>query len=171
MDFSKLAKERYSVRKFDPRPIGEDALNEILEAGNAAPTAKNQQPQRIYVIKSEENLARIRGLTSSHYGAPVVLLFAYDENIEWRNPLEQGVHSGVQDVSIVAAHVMLRAAELGLGTVWVNMFPPTETKKIMGLPENEVPVLLMPVGYPAGDAEPSPRHTMRKPLSDTVTEI
>ncbi len=171
MDFSELAKERYSVRKFDPKPVEEAKLAEVLEAGNLAPTAKNQQPQRIYVIKSEENLEKIRSITSSHYGAPVVLLFVYDKNQEWNNPLEPGVHSGVQDVSIVATHIMLKAAELGLGTVWVNMFPPTETKRVMELPENEIPVLLMPLGYPAPDASPSPRHALRKPLSDTVREI
>jgi nitroreductase len=171
MNFTDLAKERYSVRKFDPRPIEEEKLRAILEAGNLAPTAKNLQPQRIYVVRSEENLEKIRSLTTSHYGAPVVLLFAYDTAEEWQNPLEAGVHSGPQDVSIAATHIMLKAAELGIGSVWVNRFAPTETKRVMGLPENEVPLLLMPIGYAAPDAAPSERHTVRKPLSETVKEI
>ncbi|MBP5166348.1 MAG: nitroreductase family protein [Oscillospiraceae bacterium] len=171
MDFMELAKKRYSVRSFSAKPIEEEKLNAVLEAGNIAPTAKNQQPQRIYAIKSPENLEKIHSLTSCHYGAPVVLLLAYDKNEEWRNPLEEGVHSGVEDVSIVATHIMLRAAELDLGTVWVNMFPPTETGKALGIPENEVPVLLMPIGYPAENAVPAPGHTNCKTLSDTVKTI
>ena len=168
MDFTKLAKERYSVRKFDPRPVGEETLSAILEAGNLAPTAKNQQPQRIYVVRSEEALAKIRSVTRCHFGAPVVLIFAYDKNEEWQNPLEAGVHSGPQDVSIVATHIMLKAAELGLGSVWVNYFSPTEAKKVMSLPENETPLLLMPIGYAAEDAAPAPLHSARRPLSETV---
>ncbi len=171
MDFIELAKKRYSVRSFSSRPIEDEKLNAVLEAGNIAPTAKNQQPQRIYVIKSPENLEKIRSLTRCHYGAPAVLLLAYDKNEEWQNPLEEGVHSGVEDVSIVATHIMLRAAELELGTVWVNMFSPTETEKALGIPEKEVPVLLMPIGYPADNAVPAPGHTNCKPLSDTVKMI
>ena len=169
MDFTELAKMRYSVRKFVHREIEQEKLNAILEAGNLAPTAKNNH--RIYVIKSDENLEKIRGLTECHYGAPVVLLFAYNKDEEWQNIFEQGVRSGQQDVSIVATHIMLKAAELGVGSVWVNMFPPTETKRVMGLPENEVPVLLMPLGYAAGDASPAPRHTACKPLDETVRFI
>ena len=171
MDFTELAKERYSVRSFDPRPIEDEKLRAILEAGNLAPTAKNQQPQRVYVVKSPENLEKLRALTRCHYGAPVILLFAYDTTEEWQNPLEAGVHSGPQDVSIVATHIMLKAAELGVGSVWVNVFPPSETKRVMGLPESEVPLLLMPIGYPAADASPGPNHAACKPLSATVKEI
>ncbi len=171
MDFMELTRARYSVRKFDSRPIEEEKLTKILEAGNAAPTAKNLQPQRIYVVRSEENMEKIRTLTICHFGAPVVLLFAYDRDEEWQNPLEEGVHSGPQDVSIVATHIMLQAAELGIGSCWVNRFPPTETARVMGLPENEVPLLLMPLGYPAEDAEPAPRHTEKRPLHETVRII
>ncbi len=171
MDFMELTRVRYSVRKFDSRPIEEEKLTKILEAGNAAPTAKNLQPQRIYVVRSEENMEKIRTLTICHFGAPVVLLFAYDRDEEWQNPLEVGVHSGPQDVSIVATHIMLQAAELGIGSCWVNRFSPTETARVMGLPENEVPLLLMPLGYPAEDAEPAPRHTEKRPLHETVRSI
>ena len=171
MEFSELVKARYSVRSFSPRPIGEDILNEVLSVSALAPTAKNNQPHRIYVIRSEENLAKLRPLTPSHYGAPVILLFAYSKSEEWQNRLEAGVHSGPQDVSIVATHVMLKAADLGLGTVWVNLFPPTAAREALGLPEDEVPVLLMPIGYAAADAAPSPRHFESRPLSENVKEI
>lgn len=171
MNFMELATTRYSVRAFDHRAIEADKLQKILEAGRIAPTAKNNQPQKIYVVKSTDGLAKIRNLTRCHYEAPVVLIVAYDKNQEWQNPLESGVVSGQQDVSIVATHMMMQATELGVGSVWVDMFSPTEVKKAFALPENIVPVLLMPLGYAADNAAPSPMHMAKKPLDEMVKEI
>ena len=54
MTFMELAKNRYSERYFDSRPVEQDKIDKILEAGQASPTACNYQPQRIYVIRSRE---------------------------------------------------------------------------------------------------------------------
>ncbi|MBP3204927.1 MAG: nitroreductase family protein [Lachnospiraceae bacterium] len=58
MDFLELAKNRYSERFFDPRPIEQEKLDKILEAGRVVPTACNYQPQRFYVLRSPEALAK-----------------------------------------------------------------------------------------------------------------
>ena len=158
-NFLDLAKERYSVRKFTDKPIEKDKLEKILEAAKVAPTAKNLQPVKIYVIQSEEALEKINGLTRCIFGAKTVFLIAYDKEKEWHNPLEEGVKSGQEDASIVATHMMMEAADLGIGTCWVNFFPNTETAKAFGLSDNLVPVLLMPAGYADPDCKPSPRHT------------
>ena len=168
MDFMELAKKRYSVRKFSEKPVSKEDLNKILEAGNIAPTAKNQQPQRIYVLQSEEAFQKLDGLTHCRYGAGTVLLFTYNVDEDWKNPLEEGVHSGVEDVSIVATHVMLRAAELGLDTCWCNYFANSKLEETFGLPGNEKAVLIMPVGYAAEDAKPTPLHETYKDLAATV---
>ena len=168
MELSKVIKKRYSVRKFREEPISDEILRTILEAGNAAPTAKNIQPQKIYVLQSPEALEKIRSLTRCAFNAPVVLLMAYDADIQWNNPLEAGITSGQQDISIVASHIMLAAWDLGIGSCWVNFFPNTETAKAFGLPSNEKPVLLMPLGYPAEDSVPSVNHSAKKDLSETV---
>lgn len=166
--FMDLARSRYAVRKYSSKPVEKEKIQAILEAGRIAPTAANLQPQRIYVVQSEEGLAKIDQLTACRYGAPVVLLFAYDSDVDWKNALEEGVHSGVEDVSIVATHCMLEATELGLGTVWVNVFPNSKMEQAFNLPENEKSVLIMPVGYKAQDAQPSKMHSDRLPLSATV---
>ena len=166
--FMSLAQSRYAVRKYSSKPVEKEKVEAILEAGRIAPTAANLQPQRIYVIQSKEGLAKIDSLTSCRYGAPLVLLFAYDSDADWKNALEKGVHSGVEDVSIVATHCMLEATELGLGTVWVNVFPNSEMERIFDLPKSERSVLIMPVGYKAEDALPSKMHSERLPLSATV---
>ena len=168
MDFLELAKERYSVRKYDPRPIEQEKLDRILEAGNVAPTGCNNQPQRVYVLSSPEAMEKLRGLTRCHYGAPLALMIAYDTAEEWNNPLEAGVTSGQQDASIVATHIMLEAWEQGVGSCWINLFSPTEAGEAFDLPENEIPLLLMLLGYPAADARPGPMHGQAKPIRDTV---
>ena len=127
MDFEALARARFSVRDYKGTPIEEEKLQKILEAGRIAPTAKNSQAHRVYVLQSEEALEKIRAITRCAFNAPVVLLVAYDENEEWVNPLEGGHRSGQQDASIVATHMMLQAWELGIGSCWVNFFPGTRS--------------------------------------------
>ncbi|MDE6848027.1 MAG: nitroreductase family protein [Ruminococcus sp.] len=171
MNFMELAKTRYSVRKFDDRPIEKETLDLILEAGNVAPTGCNYQPQRIYVVQSEEKIAKLNELSRCIFGAKTVLLFTYNKDEDWKNPLENGVHSGVQDVSIVATHIMLEAWELGVGTCWVNYFANSRLEKELGLPENECAVLLMPMGYPAEDSVPLKLHDELKNIDETVKLI
>lgn len=169
MKFSDLAKERYSVRKFSERQIEREQLDLILKVGNIAPTGHNNQPQRIYVVQSEENIAKLNKLSRCIFSAKTVLLFTYNTDEDWKNPLENGVHSGIQDVSIVATHIMLEAWELGIGTCWVNYFPNSKLEKELCLPQNERAVLLMPMGYPAVDAKPlESMHGVCKNISETV---
>lgn len=172
MHFTELARSRYSVRKFADRPIEQEKMELILEAGNVAPTGCNKQPQRVYVVQSGENIAKLNALSRCIFGAKTVLLFTYNSDEDWKNPLESGVHSGVQDVSIVATHIMLQAWELGIGTCWVNYFANGKLEKELGLPENERAVLLMPIGYPAEDAAPlETMHSVCKALPETVRFI
>ncbi|MCQ2532794.1 MAG: nitroreductase family protein [Saccharofermentans sp.] len=172
MDFLELAKARYSVRKFKDEPISSEHMARILEAANVAPTGCNYQPQRIYVVKSEGALAKINEASKCIFGAKTVLIFAYDKGEDWKNRLEEGVHSGVQDVSIVATHAMMEAWECGVGSCWVNFFSPTKLREIMGLPENEEVVCIMPIGYPADDAEPlANMHFTYKEIGETVKEL
>lgn len=172
MDFTELARSRYSVRKFADRPIEQETMDLILQAGNVAPTGCNKQPQRVYVVQSAENIAKLNTLSRCIFGAHTVLLFTYNSDEDWKNPIESGIHSGVQDVSIVATHIMLQAWELGVGTCWVNYFANETLETAMGLPKNERAVLLMPIGYPAEDAAPlETMHSVYKPLSETVRFI
>ena len=167
-DFLSLAAERYSVRKFSDRPIEQEKLDAILRAGQIAPTAGNYQAQRVFVVQSKEGMATLRTLTKCHYGAPTVLIVGYDKQSDWKNPNEAGVHSGEQDASIVATHMMLEAWEIGVGSCWVNFFAPSQVKAAFNLPENFVPVLMLPIGYADEKAAPAKWHTEYKDLTQTV---
>ena len=171
MSFFELAKSRYSVRKFLSRPIEQEKLDRIIESGRIAPTAKNNQPQKVYILRSEEALEKINGLTPCVYGAPIVLMVCYDFNVAWHNSYRRAYDSGEIDSSIVCTHMMLEAWDLGIGSCWVGMFSDKEVAEAFSLPENIKPVALMPLGYPAPDAAPSLKHDTFRPKEETVFEL
>lgn len=165
--FLELAKERYSVRSFSKREIEAGLLAEVLEAGRVAPTAHNDQPQRIKVLTDAEDLAKVDECTPCRFGAPAALLVCYDRSVCWKRKFD-GATSGEVDASIVTTHMMLAAHDLGLGACWVMYFDPAKTAKAFSLPENIVPVAFLPMGYPAGDAMPADRHWQRLALDEIL---
>ena len=171
MTFQELAHARYSVRSFQDRPIAEEHLNLILEAGRVAPTACNFQPQKIYVAKSAEAREKLASVCRCTFGAPVILVVCYDRERDWKNKLMPGYESGETDAAIVCTHMMLQAFELGIGSCWVGYFNPKTVAETLGLPENVTVSALLPMGYPAEDAKPLPLHSQFRDLADTVEEI
>ena len=165
--FMDLARQRFAVREYAQTPVEQAKLDSILEAGRLAPTAKNVQPQHIYVLQSPEAIIKINALTRCAYGAPVVFLVCYDTDLVWTK--EDGTNSGDMDCSIIGTHMMMEATELGLGTCWVKWFDPAEVAAAFELPANHKPSFLMPCGYASENAKPSDHHFSRKPLSETVT--
>ena len=170
MEFREVVENRYSCKKYGPKKVDKKTLEAILEAGRVAPTAKNLQEQHIYVVESEENLAKIDNATPCRYGAPTVLVVVFDKNNVFTYPGEKR-DSGIEDASIVATHLMLAAYNEGVDSCWLNFFDPDKLAKDLGLPENEEILMLLDLGYAAEDAGPLPNHGSRKPLSETVSYI
>lgn len=168
MSFLDLAEKRFSVRQFNGVKVEQAKIEQILRAGQVAPTACNNQPQKIYVMNGENSLARLKKCTQCHFNAPLALLVCSDTSICWKRPFD-GKSSADVDASIVTTHMMLEAAELGIGSTWVMFFEPDKIKAEFNLPENCEPISLLVMGYAAKDAQPSPRHGSVKPLSETVT--
>ena len=171
MTFLELAKSRYSVRSFQDRPITEEHMNRILEAGLVAPTACNNQPQKIYIAKSQDVRKKLASVCRCTFDAPVILVVCYDRTRDWKNKLQPGYGSGETDAAIVCTHMMLEAAELGIGTCWVGYFNAEQVAQVLGLPENVTVSALLPMGYPADDAKPLPLHSQFRELGDMVSEI
>ncbi len=170
MNFRDVIRDRYSCKKFSDRQVEEEKLTAILEAGRLAPTAKNLQEQRIYVLRSADALARIDAATPCRYGAPTVLVVAFDSLDVFVYPGEER-DSGVEDASIVATHMILAAADEGVDSCWVNFFDPDRLAEALGLPEEEKILMVMDLGYAAEGAGPLPNHGSRKPLSETVVYL
>lgn len=168
MEFKELIKARYSCKKYDGNQVSAEQLQAILEAGRLAPTAKNLQEQHIYVLQSEEALAIIDEVTPCRYGAPTVLVVAFNADDVYVYPGEQR-DSGIEDASIVATHMLLAAKDAGVDSCWINRFNSAELKEKLGLPEHEEILMLMDLGFAAEGAGPLANHEKRKPLDDTVT--
>ena len=170
MKFKEVVTKRYSCKKYSDRQVEPEKLNAILEAGRVAPTAKNLQEQHIYVAQSKEALSKIDAATPCRYGAPVVLVVAYDKDNVFTYPGGR-YDSGAEDATIVATQMMLAAADEGVDSCWLNFFDPDKLAKDLNLPENEVILMLLDLGYAAEGAGPLPNHGNRKELSETVSYI
>ena len=170
MEFKEVVKNRYSCKQYRDDKVEPEKLEAILSAGRLAPTAKNLQEQHIYVLQSEEMLAKVDALTPCRYNAPVVLVVAFDKNNVFTYPGDKR-DSGVEDATIVATHMILAAKDEGVDSCWVNFFDPEKAAEALGLPENEEVLMLMDLGYAAEGAGPLANHDSRKPLSETVTYL
>lgn len=174
MDFLELAKERYSERFFSPKPIEQEKLDKILEAGRVVPTACNYQPQRFYIIRSEEAMAKLKKVTPFHYNAPLMILVCYDMRTVWTNPGDRyyrNYNSGEQDASIAATTMMYEAEELGVHTIWIRGFDSKNVVDTFGLPEYMIPVMMLGLGYPNERAKANAWHYKRNPIEDFVEEL
>ncbi len=170
MDFKDVIKSRYSCKKYSSRPVEEETLVRILEAGRLAPTAKNLQEQHIYVATRPETLEIIDAVTPCRYGAPMVLVVAFDKENVYTYPGGKR-QSGVEDAAIVATHLMLAAADEGVDSCWLNCFDPDRLHAMLRLPDNEEILMLLDLGYADEEGKPLPNHFSRKPLSDTVSRL
>ena len=170
MEFTEVIKNRFSCKKYSDRPVPSELITGILEAGRVAPTAKNLQEQRIYVVQSQEGLAKIDAVTPCRYGAPVCIVVAFDKNHVFTYPGEKRT-SGVEDATIVATHMILAAANAGVDSCWINFFDPEKLAKELGLPENEEVLMILDLGYGAEGTKPLANHASRKPLEETVTYL
>lgn len=167
MNFSELSKARYSVRRFKSDAVEQEKIDKILEAGRVAPTACNNQPQKIIAVRSREGMELFRRCTECHFGAPAAFIISYDKRLCWYR--EDGRNSGDIDAAIVTTHMMLEAADIGLGSTWVMLFDEKKIKELFGLDENIVPVAVLPIGYPADGVKPAHLHFSKKDESETVS--
>ncbi|MBE6961823.1 MAG: nitroreductase [Ruminococcaceae bacterium] len=167
MTFAELSAARYSLRKFAATPVEQEKLDLILEAGRNAPTAHNNQPQRIFVIRTPEALEKADACTAAHFHPPVILVVAYDPEPAWKRE-HDGKNHGEIDAAIAATQMMLQAADLGLGTTYVGMFEPEKLQAAFPEMAGLVPIAMLPLGYPAENARPSRLHADRKPLEEMV---
>ena len=171
MNFYDLARERYSVRAYKDTPIPQDILDTILETGRVAPTAHNSQPQMIYIARRREVLDKLASVCRCTFGAPLILVVGYDKDRQRLSKLNPGLTFAETDTAIVCTHMMMQAADLGIGTCWVGMFNREQVSQVLGLPENIVVTALLPMGYPAEDAQPLHLHGEFRDRAETVAEL
>jgi nitroreductase len=164
MEYFELIRNRYSVRAYKPDPVEEEKLQQILEAARIAPTAANRQPFKIIVVHTAGRKAELSKIYQREWfvQAPLLICAVGVPRNAWvrgdnRRYLDV-------DVAIVMDHLVLAAANQGLGTCWVAAFDAKAARQILQLPDEVEPLIFTPLGYPADQ----PEEKERKPLSELV---
>jgi nitroreductase len=158
MDFADLVKKRYSVRAYKPDAVEEEKLSAVLDAAIIAPTAANRQPFRLFVIDTVINKEKLQQLYSRDWlaQAPLVIGIAAVVDEAWTRR-QDGVNYADVDATIAFDHLIMQAADLGLGTCWIAAFDPAVARELLDLPDNWIPVAFTPIGYPADEIRPKKR--------------
>jgi nitroreductase len=167
MEFAQLIRARYSVRAYRTDPVEPEKLDRVLEAARLAPTAANRQPFRILVIPTAgrtEELGRIYA-RPWFVQAPLLLAACAVPAEAWIR--RDGKKYTDVDVTIAMDHLILAAANEGLGTCWVAAFDPTAARDVLELESGWEPIVFTPLGYPAGSPGPQPR----RPLAELVRKL
>lgn len=165
MEFENVIRKRTSVRKFSDKKLEQTKLDKILEAGRIAPTAKNNQPFKIFVVNSDEGLMKIDNATRCRYGAKTVLIVCGNR--------EEAYHKGdystyEMDSCIVATHMMLEATNMDVDNIWIESFDESILRKEFDIPSDYTPICLLPLGYKTEDCPINPLHEKRKNIEELV---
>jgi len=149
---------RRSIRKYTDEPVSDDAVQALLAAAMAAPSAGNEQPWHFVVVRDaalRRQVPQIHPYSLMVPQAPVAILVCGDETLE--------KHAGywVQDCSAATENLLIEAEQLSLGAVWLGIYPVGERveafRGLFGIPEHVIPFALIAVGHPAEHKDPAER--------------
>jgi len=164
MELFEVIRRRRSVRAFERRAIPTETLEVVLEAANAAPSARNLQAYEIYVVSGERQRTALAGAAREQSflaGAPVLLVFCTHAA---RSMVRCGARGEtlytIQDATIACTFAMLAATARGLASVWVGSFDTGEVAHILGAPPGVEPVVILPLGYAAEEPVEPPRRAL-----------
>jgi nitroreductase len=164
MEFFDLIQKRYSVRAFESKKVEKEKLEKIVEAARLAPTAANRQPMQIMIIETAGRKEELAKLYPREWflQAPLLIGIFVVKSQAWTR--RDGKNYGDVDAAIAMDHLILAAADQGLGTCWIAAFDPQAARELFGLPDDVEPVAFTPLGYPAD--KPKPKE--RKPLAQLI---
>lgn len=150
--------KRASVRKYTEQSVEKEKIEQLLKAGMAAPSAKNVQPWEFVVIQNKETLLKITEFhpySSMLKTSPLAIVVCGNETKIKIGNIEE---FWTQDCSAVTENILLEAAELGLGGVWLGVHPKKELMNplidLLMLPTYIMPFSIISIGYPDGEVKP-----------------
>jgi len=159
MDAIKAILTRRSIRKYTHKEVSEEIINELLNAGMHAPTARNIQPWHFIVVNERavlDKLAIAHPYAKMLNQATLAILICGDKE------LQDAEGYIVQDCSAATQNILLAAHANNLGAVWLGMFPREEriqnVSKLLGIPDHILPVSLISLGYPDEQKEAPDRY-------------
>jgi nitroreductase len=139
-----------SVRLYTPEPVDDKTVETLLRAAMQAPSARNAQPWHFIVISDRlvmEGITKFHPYSSMLLNAPLAILVCGDQAVE-----EDSEYIN-QDCSAATQNLLLAAHALGLGAVWLGVYPRTkrvqEIRKLLNIPSRILPVSLIALGHPS----------------------
>ncbi len=164
MEFFELINKRYSVRAYQSKPVEDEKLQKVFQAAILAPTAANRQPFKIIVIHTRGREAELKQIYHRDWfsQAPLIIGICAVKSEAWSRM--DGKNYADVDATIAMDHLILAAANEGLGTCWVAAFNPNAARTILGLPDDIEPVAFTPIGYPADEW----KSKKRKPITEII---
>ena len=158
MEFMEVVRRRRSVRRFRPDPVPQAKIDHVLEAARLAPSWANGQCWT-FVVVTDTKVKQALAEAGNDWiaAAPAVIVACAD-------PRQSGVKGDqtyyLLDIGIAMEHLVLAAAEQGLGTCWVGWFDEKKARNALGAPSSIRVVASTPLGYPDETPEPRPRKTL-----------
>ena len=150
MDVLEAIFNRRSIRQYNDRPVGDDVIETLLKAAMYAPSAVNKQPWHYIVFRDREIMEKI---ISFHQYASMLRKASAAILVCWDEELQHDTGYGPVDCSAATQNILLAAYGLGLGSVWVGLYPRIQRMesihKLFGLPPNIRPFSIVSLGYPA----------------------
>jgi nitroreductase len=170
MDVYEAITKRCSVRSYQERPVEQDKLLRVLEAGRLSPSARNAQNRKFVVTKDPATRQALEKACGQAFvgQAPVVIAVVTTEP---KRIMYCGVPAGPVDCAIAIDHMTLAAVAEGLGTCWVGHFEQDACRKVLDVPDDAQIIEMLTLGYPAADVKlptAKARAQSRKPLTELV---
>lgn len=147
MEFMDVVPKRRSIRRYRADPVPDALVERLLEAARLAPSGGNRQPWHFVVVKNSE-VRRSLGLPNWAAEAPVVIVVCTESSLP-------------TDAAIAFEHILLAAADTGLGTCWMGLWGHGDlVKRALGIPDTVRVLGATPLGYPDEIPAPKPRKSL-----------
>jgi nitroreductase len=167
ISFAELAKKRQSDRKYKDQAVEREKLVQCLETARISPSANNSQPWKFVVVDDFEKKEQIAecsiglGMNKFTHQCPVIVAVVLEKQnfMSTIGSMIKNKDYSLFDIGIAVNQFCLQAADLGLGTCIIGWFDEKKIKKILGVRNRRIP-LLISVGYPDAPI----RDKVRKPL-------
>ena len=168
MNVKDAINQRKSIRKYLNKQIPEEIIKDLLDAARKAPSAKNTQSHKYFIVKDQDVINKLKKdkafEQSFVYDAPLIIVCCANprQYPEIKKADSSPENYALIDLSIAASFLVLRATELGLGSVFVAWIYADKVRKILGIPEEYIIPFVLPIGYPAEDPDPRSRKDLDK---------
>ena len=159
-DMLDMIKKRRSIRKYTDQAVTDEQIRQLLEAAMAAPSGSNIQSWEFVVVRDPDlkrQLAQTH--TWSHMAADAAVVFVVCGN-------ERASHHWIADASAATQNLLLAVTALGLGAVWVGIYPGADreayVRQVLAIPDEIRILCLVPVGHPAESKPPRTQYKESK---------